>query len=124
MKERSERKNANTSVDTKPSILNELMSLQNNFRREILDLDKKRQEAVDRFVSDSLNAIQNHHNEVVDKDFEENKLITAKEAAEFLGCTQDQIYQYIHRNLITPVRINNRTVRFRKKDLRAFATGM
>ena len=89
------------------------------------DLDKIRQEAVDKFVEDSLSAIQNYHNnDKLDMDYEENKLITAKQAAEFLGCTQEQIYQYIHRNQLIPVRINNRTVRFRKKDLRAFATGM
>lgn len=107
------------------SALTAIIELQANLKKEMRKLEEQKQQAVDSFVQKSIEILSQSANESPDIDlsYEDNKLITVKQAAEFLGIKANLVYQYIHMGKLIPIRSENtRSVKFRKKDLRIFAT--
>lgn len=122
MKKRSEKNGANTLENTKVSILPKLVRLQNEYRQKLDELEKQRQAAENEFMEKSMEMITKSEATQKDIEFEENKLVDANTAAEFLGTTVGNIYQLVHFGKIPYSKIGKR-VKFRIAELKLYMTG-
>ena len=51
------------------------------------------------------------------------RMLTARQAAEILGCCPRSVHRYARRGLLTPCRRSARSIRFRENEVQALAEG-